>query len=343
MKTTTHKIACSLACLAIASVAVITGENNQNTWEVSPPIFSPGPEGSFDEVAVKDPSVVYYKGKWHVFYTARGKGEYTTGYVSAKELSDLPSAKRHELKMIRGKTRYGCAPQVFYYEPQQKWYLIFQNRDSNYQPVFSTTATIEQPDTWSDPKPLLSKDTKNKWIDFWVICDDKKAYLFYTEVRKVMVRSTSLAEFPGGWSKGKEVFDNVHEAVHLYRAKDSGEYHMIYELRKGGMRSLGLASAPHPEGPWKKITDRYATGNQLKTAEGVTKWTEMVSHGEVIRSGYNQRMEYNPKNCQWLIQGILAKDSKGGYPSLPWKLGLIKKVKASGEKASPEDSAKSPR
>ena len=52
-------------------------------------------------------------------------------------------------------------------------------------------------------------------------------------------------------------------------------------------------------------------------------WTEMVSHGELLRAGCNEQMEYDPKNCTWLIQGILTKDSKLPYESQPWKLGLM--------------------
>jgi hypothetical protein len=29
-------------------------------WEVSEPIHEPGPKGSFDEIAVKDPTIVFY-------------------------------------------------------------------------------------------------------------------------------------------------------------------------------------------------------------------------------------------------------------------------------------------
>jgi glycosyl hydrolase family 62 len=309
--------------------AAMADQPTENTWQVSTPILSPGPKGAFDEVAVKDPSLVFFDSRWHLFYTARSRTEYTTGYVAAKELTALRAAPRHELKMIRGKTRYGAAPQIFYYEPQRRWYLIFQNRDANYQPAFSTTTTIAEPDSWSEPAPLLRKDTEAKWIDFWVIGDETKAYLFYTQAHQgVIVRSTSLEDFPGRWSAGKMVFDNVHEAVHIYKVKDRQEFHMIYELNEGGIRSFGLATAENLTGPWQRITDRYAAGHQLQTAKGVDTWTHMVSHGEVLRTGYDQRMEYNPTNCRWLIQGIRKEQLKGPYPVLPWKLGIITKLEA---------------
>ena len=91
--------------------------------------------------------------------------------------------------------------------------------------------------------------------------------------------------------------------------KWNGEYHAYYsrwnrKYKFGGWMThceIVHAVADKPEGPWKKVTDNYATGQQLKYTGKTSKWTEMVSHGEVIRSGYNQDMEYDPKNCRWLI------------------------------------------
>jgi hypothetical protein len=327
MRLLIHANAWSVVCLFAVSDVSLGQDAVENSWDVAAPILSQGPEGSFDEVAVKDPSIVFHGEKWHLFYTARSRTEYTTGYVSARTLTGLRSAPRHELKTVRGKSRYGCAPQVFYFEPQRKWYLVFQNRDSNYQPAFSTTATISRPDTWSVPLPLIRKDQAAKWIDFWVICDETRAYLFYTQGHHgVIVRSTSLDEFPDGWGEGQEVLRDIHEAVHVYQAQCRNEYHMIYELNQGGVRSFGVATSRELTGPWTKVTDKYATGDQLSTAPGVPKWTEMVSHGEALRSGYDQRMQYDPQACRWLIQGILKKDSNVPYPSLPWQLGIMSQV-----------------
>ena len=330
----------SLACLVTMSTLAIGSEAGEKTWTISDAILLPGPSGSFDEVAVKDPSIVFAEGMWHLFYTARSDEEYTTGYVAARELEGLRSAPRYELGMIRGKSRYGCAPQILYYEPQHKWYLIFQNRDSNYQPMFSATTTISKPETWSRPEPLVRKDTPEKWIDFWIICDESKAYVFYTQAHNaVIVRSTSLEKFPGGWSQGEQVFDAVHEAVHVYKVKGCGEFHMIYELNWGGTRSFGLAVAENLAGPWKKVTDSYATGDQLRYTGTAGPWTEMVSHGELIRAGCDQHMEYEPDGCRWLIQGIRRKDNQGPYELLPWKIGIMSRGEG-GEYGAAADAYK---
>ncbi len=296
------------------------------SWQAGAPLLSPGPAGAFDETAVKDPSVVFFEDKWHVFYTARGRNEYTTGYVSAAKLQDLNEAPRHELMQIRGQdSRYACAPQVFFFDPQRLWYLIVQTRDANYQPVYCTTQTIDRPDSWSAPRVLLTKDDPAKWIDFWIICDDDQACLFYTRNhRDVMLRTTSLDAFPIGWSDARTVFTGVHEAVHIYKAQNRMEYHVIYERNDQGMRSFGLAKGDRLTGPWTSVTDAYATGRQLRREPGIAPWTDMVSHGEMIRTGYDQTLEYDADNPAMLIQGRLNDTTDTLYPDLRWSLGLIR-------------------
>jgi endo-1,4-beta-xylanase len=100
---------------------------------------------------------------------------------------------------------------------------------------------------------------------------------------------------------------------------------MIYELNEQGVRSFGLARARRLAGPWEKVTDRYATGPQLTWASNEPCWTEMVSHSEMIRSGYDQKLEYDAGAPVMLIQGRLDNAPNTPYPSLPWKLGLIQR------------------
>jgi len=314
------------ALLTFVLFGILNAVALAQTWSVGDPVLLPGPKETFSETSAKDPTLVQYAGKWHVFFTAAGKGEYTTGYVAASDLTKLQDAPRFELEQARGKGKYGCAPQVFYFSSQKKWYLLFQTRDSNYQPTFCTTDTIEKPESWSQPQHLLKKDSRSKWIDFWVICDATTCYLFYTEShRQVMVRSTSVKNFPHGWGPAQKVFGGVHEAVHIYKVKDKEEYHLIYEINKNNIRSFGLAKAKKLTGPWERVTDTYATGDQLKFVGKKAVWTEMVSHGEALRSGYDEKMEYEPEKSRWLIQGLKKNETNVSYPKLPWKLGVISK------------------
>jgi hypothetical protein len=42
-------------------------------------ILNPGSKGSFDETGLKNPSVVFAVGKWHLFYTARAITSISSG------------------------------------------------------------------------------------------------------------------------------------------------------------------------------------------------------------------------------------------------------------------------
>lgn len=310
------------------------GDSSDLFWRVSPtPILAPGPSGTYYETAVKDPSIVYAEGAWRLFFTARGLGGYSVGYASSEHLSELGSSRPVWLEQLRGSSDpYAAAPQVFHFSRTGEWFLIFQTRDSNYQPYYSTTRTIGDPTSWSEPRPLISKDEESKWIDFWVIGDGESVYLFYTsDHREVRVRSTRLSEFPEGWGPAKTVFGPVHEAVHVYRVRGSDEYHLLYEERDSAdVRRFGLARAKTLLGPWERISHSYAAGDRLQASKEFPLWTEELSHGEFVRSGSDERMEYDPDRPLLLFQGLLREDHHDDYPNLGWKIGA-----ATGRSAHP--------
>ncbi len=278
-------------------------------WRPELSVLNPGAPSSFDETAVKDPSIVFAAGKWHLFYTARGHKQYSIGYVSAKQLGGLKNAPH--LQLVNA---YAAAPQVFFYQPQQLWYLIYQTTASNYQPVYSTTRTIDDPASWSPPKPLVVKADQEKWIDFWIICDDTRAVLFYTrDHRDVVAMTTTLADFPNGFAHAATVYSGVHEAVHVYR--DKRGFALLFELRnEDGSRKYGLARSRELLGPWTTVPG----------------WTVEASHGELLRTGVDQRLQADVEHARFLIQELMPGEhgesySGKDYPELPWHLTLIRK------------------
>lgn len=292
-------------------------------WTMGPVVLERGAAGSFDSVAVKDPSIVRHGGKWHLFYTARGEEGYRVGYVSGEKLADLGRGRRVLLDQLRSvNAAYAAAPQVFYFRPHKKWYLIFQTTDGNYQPVYAVADDAGKPESWSKATPLVAKKDAGKWIDFWVICDERKAYLFFTrDHRQVMVMSTPVERFPEGFGEMREVFAPVHEAVHVYAVKGGRpRYAMLYEQQDGDLRRFGLAGADQLDGKWTVREERFAAGEGLT---GAGKWTDEVSHGELLRAGWDERLEVEPGGWQYLVQGMKRGAHRGPYPQLPWILGLI--------------------
>ena len=298
------------------------------SWSTPGENMLPGPEGAFDGVAVKDPSIVYHDGRWHVFYTARGNGQYALGYTSTEHLEDLGQGKRYHLESLKDSQGYAAAPQVFYFRPHNLWHLVYQTRDANYLPVFSTNPDISDPAGWSAYAPLMAKSERAKWIDFWVLCDGERAYVYYTrEHRTVCARSTALADFPKGWGEASEVYAPVHEAVHVYRWEGDekpGPYFIICEQRDAQERRyFSLATATTPLGPFTESDAAFATGAQLQQPGTQSPWTAEVSHGELLRAGFDERMRVERGPTRMLIQGLPEGAHVGRYENLPWRLGVI--------------------
>jgi len=280
-------------------------------WLAGPVLLAPGPPGSFDETAVKDPSIVFHNNAWHLFYTARGRGQYTLGHVTAPTLEKLNAAPRRQIMPA-----YAAAPQVFYFRPQKKWYLIFQTTAANYQPVFSTSADLA---AWTAPQPLIDKRDTAKWIDFWVLCDSRNAYLYFTrDHRELYMATAPLKSFPIGWDEPRQVFSPLHESAHIYAATGpTPRFLLFFETQQNDRRAYGLAEAASPAGPFREVDRNFASRVRQPA------WTQEISHGELIRHGSDERLLIDPANLRFLIQGLPAKAHTGPYPELPWSLGII--------------------
>ena len=100
---------------------------------------------------------------------------------------------------------------------------------------------------------------------------------------------------------------------------------MLYEtsVEPQKMRRYGLATAPDLLGPWTRVTDDYASGHKLVFPDNIAPWTDQVSHGEMIRTGYDQKLEYDPGQSRFLVQGLILKKRDGEYRKLGWQLGII--------------------
>lgn len=301
-------------------------------WNVSPPLIAPAESESDFYFSIKDPTVVQYDGKWHLFCTVRGKNR--THQIEYLSLSDWNNPKPETRAMLTFNDGYYCAPQVFFFTPHKKWYLLHQaaheGRKPGLQPAFSTTGTIANPLSWSKPGWLFDEhpSTVSAWIDFWIICDDEKAHLFFTSLNGKMWRcETPLADFPHGWTLPQVVLEaGIFEASHTYKIKDEQLYLTVVEAQYEGKRYYKAYIASTLDGEWIPAADRYeipfaSPHNSTFTGE---HWTDSYSHGELLRVGYDEKMEIDPANLRFLFQGVAWDDMKDKiYGEIPWRLGLL--------------------
>jgi Glycosyl hydrolase family 62 len=64
-------------------------------------------------------------------------------------------------------------------------------------------------------------------------------------------------------------------------------------------------------------------GTQNVTFDG-TAWTKDISHGEMVRAGYDESLTIDACNMRVLFQGFDSTAETGGnYNKIPWKLGLL--------------------
>ncbi len=324
--------------LAFSGAAESAGLGDSFNWKTTAPLLAPVSGGADFYHSVKDPSVVFHEGRWHVFVTVRGqKRSHQTEYISFRDWNEaeLAKAERHFLEVTNG---YFCAPQVFWFTPHKKWYQIYQALDTNrpvaLQPVFSTVDRIENWRGWTPPAFLYDAHPKSVkgWIDFWVICDDTRAHLFFTSNNNLMWRAeTRLADFPGGWTEPKVVLrDDIFEASHTYKLKGRGQFLTVIEAQNGGRRYYKAYVADKLDGDWKPLaaTREKPFASPVNVRDSGDHWTDSFSHGELIRMGVDERLEIDPENLRFLYQGVLDKDLRGKkYGEIPWRLGILEAVK----------------
>ena len=305
-------------------------------WQSSPPLIGPAADAADPDVALKDPSMGLPEGKWHLFAThRRASGKVDMQYLSFADWNDAGKATRHTLDLH---DQYHCAPQVFFFTPHQKWYLIYQLTDEQRAPkmgpFFSTTSTLADPKSWTKPQPMIETlpegGDKIRWIDFWVICDATKAHLFYTsDDGPFWRRETTKASFPLGWSKPelllKDTKEELFEASHTYKLKGRDQYLTLIEALAPGQRYYKAWLADKLEGPWKPLaaTRDHPFASTAKVTQ-TEPWTTSISHGELIRSSNDEMLEVDPANLRFVFQGVDDEGYKAKkYGSIPWKIGIL--------------------
>ncbi len=323
-----------LTALAIWTSTIVAAEHPFSSgfqWIVGKPLFSAQSRPGDDIHSIKDPTIVFHNGRWHLFCTIRGKQRsHRIEYINFPDWNKTDQARRHILTVTDG---YFCAPQVFYFKPHKLWYLIYQvsdpNRKPSLQPVYSTSTDLSDPKSWTAPRLLYEiQPDIAAWIDFWVICDNENAFLFFTSNNGKMWRSqTKVSEFPRGFNRPQIALEaDIFEASHTYRLKGQNGYLTLVEAQAGGRRYYKAYWADRLDGRWNPLADSLDSpfaGLANTTPDGI-KWTDSFSHGELLREGYDQTLTVDPAHLRFLFQGVSDADKAGkAYGDIPWQLGLL--------------------
>jgi hypothetical protein len=311
-------------------------------WQSTSVLLSPQSDATHDLVSIKDPSIVRFNDKWQVFVsTVTTGGGYSMAYLTFPEWDRVAEATFTHLDQTPTLRGYHAAPQVFFFAPQQKWYLIYQSGP----PQYSTNDDIENPAGWTQPasfygqEPVTVTQTKGAtggWLDFWVICDDGNCYLFFSDDNGHLYRGqTTVADFPNGFGEPVVVLRDdasptrLYEACNVYKVKGSNKYLLLVEAfddDSGQHRYFRSWTADALDGAWTPLQDTYAA--PFASAANVSfgeqpPWTEDVSHGEMIRDGHDQQLTIDTCHLQYLYQGLDPGTLSLPYNSLPWRLGLV--------------------
>jgi uncharacterized protein (TIGR03437 family) len=312
-------------------------------WSSSGPLISAIPNATHPIVSVKDPTAVYYDNQWNVYATtADTSGNWNMVYLNFPDWNQASAAQPYYMDATPGFSGYHCAPELFYFTPQNKWYLIYQSGP----PQYSTADDPTQPLTWTEPQSFFASQPSivRNWLDFWAICDSANCYLFFTDDGGDFYRSqTTIANFPSGFSAPEIIMQattggDLFEASRVYSLKGSTQYLTIVEAMGGpyGHRYFRAFLAGSLDGEWtpatgaNSFTAPFLGGDDVTFATGVTPWTDDFSHGEIIRTGYDETLQIDPNNLQFLYQGDNPAANAPSYSQIPWQLGLATATSSPG-------------
>jgi glycosyl hydrolase family 62/cellulose binding protein with CBM2 domain len=324
-----------LSLSGLAGSAVAQSIPTSYSWTSTGPIISPKSDSTHNIIAVKDPSAVLFNGRWVIYASdVNSAGNYNMEYLNvAADWSDAATAKPYFMDNTPGFSGYHTAPQVFFFAPQKKWYLIFQSG----QPQFSTNADPTKPQNWTQPKNFYASQPSSvsNWIDFWVICDTANCYLFFNGDNGNFYRaSTPIGNFPNGFNTPVIVDSstqfNMFEADNVYTIEGGGGYVANIEcLGPNGQRYFRTLWASNLGGTWSSLGDTdnfshpFLGQNNVTFASGVSAWTTSFSSGGLLINGNDQTDSVNLDNLQFLYQGANpAAYAAGPYNFIPWQLAL---------------------
>ncbi len=301
-------------------------------WTSSGALVGPKPDAAHPIISVKDPTIAFFGDRFHVYATTgSADGSWNMVYLNFRAFDQAAVAPEYFMDRTPGFSGYHCAPELFYFRPQNKWYLVMQSG----LPQFATSDDPSDPASWSRPRNFfdaLPPGFPRTALDFFVICDDDACYLFFGGDDGHVYRSkTRKASFPNGFGSADIVLsdstDRVYEGDMVYKISGQNQYLLLVEAVGTGGRYYRSFTADSLDSPtWRPLADTeaepFAGARNVRYAPGVADWTDDVSHGELVRDGYDEALSIDACQLRFLYQG--RDPSKNPeYSQLPYRLGLL--------------------
>jgi len=282
-----------------------------------------GPKNGW--TAIKDFTHVAYNGKHYVYMTYYLNGWNSAQMAPFTNWSDAANA-------AQTKTNTGVAPELMYFTPKKTW-IMSKQWCGGASFCWMESNNIDNGTSFAQKGNLLTEtitDDKKAPIDQTLICDDNKCYIFYADDNGRIYRgSMPKANFPGLFTGTTKILQDTQarlfEAVQVYKIKGQKKYLMIVECMSP--RYFRAFTATDLGGTWTSLVGADTQASPFAGKNNVTGgWSDDISHGDIVRSSYDEYREIDPCNLQLLYQGYKPPFS-GDYGMIPYQLGLLNLVR----------------
>lgn len=275
--------------------------------------------------AIKDFSMVHYNGQYYVYMTySPAAGGFQSAAMAP--FTDFTKAK----DAAQTATNTGVAPELIYFTPKNTW-IMSKQWCGGASFCYMTSSTPTPASSFTQKGNLLTEtitDGGKAPIDQVVICDDKNCYIFYADDNGRIYRgSMPIGSFPGVFTGTKKILEEstparLFEAVEVYKLKGQKKYLMIVEC--GYPRYFRAFTATDLGGTWTPLANATTQAVPFAGKNNVSNgWSDDISHGDIVREGYDETRTIDPCNLQMIYQGQMRNNGVTDYSKLPYQMGLI--------------------